>query len=469
VPPQPPPPGWYHGTANRHNLRLVLIGGVILALLTGIAIAAAGGKSTTVTLPASPPPGRTAFFVSPKGDDANPGTLARPWRTIAKAMTQSYTAGDQLLFQRGGEYFGTIDNIPTPNGSHRWLIGAYDEGAKPIITNAKLLNNSAAWTLDSPNVWRINLTDPSTHGGWTESETNIGFLRTGNTIYGAKKKSLAELSAQWDFYDDSTYLYVRSTSNPTTLAPDLRAAPDSILIRVNSNTEINGIEMKDCGGHAIRSEFAAGSVMNVHVLNNYIHDIGGSFLLGYADDKVRYGNAIECLDSCADWLVQGNEVHDVYDTAFTCQGSDSTWNNIRVTENYFHDNSHTIEFWTQGHAGGLYNILIDNNDFEGGGYGWGGPLRPDQENRAHFISYGWALPANILLTNNRVKRAYSSYRYHSLESGYPKGWVFTNNDIQLVSGTLMQNREPYTINNAPAWAAANHTESGSTFEVLDGS
>jgi hypothetical protein len=432
----------------------------------GIAVVGTGARLTPTAVPPGPPPGHDAFFVSPSGSDANPGTYAKPWRTIAKAMAHRYTAGDQLLFERGGEYFGIIDSTPVPDGSNRWLIGSYGEGPRPIVTNAKLLNTPAAWTMVSPDVWRIDLTNPSTHGGWTEASTNIGFLRAGNTIYGVKKKSLAELAAQWDFYDDSTYLYVRSATNPTVLAPDLRAAPNALLIGVHSNTEINGIEMRDCGGHAIGSEGTPdNSIANVAVLNNDIHHIGGSFLIGFADDTVRYGNGIECFDSCADWLVQGNKIHDVYDTAFTCQGA-GNWSNIRVTRNHFYDNSHTLEFWTQGSEGGMRKILIDDNDFEGGGYGWGGQVRPDQYNRAQFISYGWTLPAEILLTNNRVKGAFASYRYHSPVAGYPNGWDFTNNDIQLAPGTLMQNGQPFTIADAPAWAAANHTETGSTFEVL---
>ena len=272
------------------------------------------------------------------------------------------------------------------------MIGAYGDGARPIITNAKLLNHAAAWTLAAPNVWRIDIADPSSHGGWPDPATNIGFLRTGATVHGAKKKSVGEVNRQWDFFDDSTFLYVHSTANPTVLAPDLRAAPDSVLIRVHSNTEVNGVELADCGGHAMRSEIAP--VVNVHVVDNYMHHIGGSFLIGYDDDQVRYGNAIECLDACTDWLVQGNEVHDVYDSAFTCQGS-GTWNGIRVTKNHFYDNSHNLEFWTKTPGGGLKNILIDDNDFENGGGGWGGLVRPDQENRGQFISYGWDLPANI--------------------------------------------------------------------------
>jgi hypothetical protein len=457
-----------------HSHRFVVVG-VVVVLLVGIAIFGANRNQNTSAPthsatsaplpPPAPPPGHTAFHVSPSGDDSNPGTLDKPWRTIARAMVQSYTAGDQLLFQRGGEYFGTIDRTPTPDGARRWLIGAYGDGAKPVITNAKLLNNPDAWTSAAPNVWRIDLNDATTHGGWAEDGTNIGFLASGHTIHAAKKKALTDLRAQWDFYDDSTSLYVQSTINPTASAPDLLAAPDSVLIRLHSNTEVDGIEMRDCGGHAIRGE--DDPTVNVHVLNDYIHHIGGSFLIGYADDKVRYGNAVECLDSCADWLVQGNEVHDVYDTAFTCQGS-GTSTDVRVTQNFFHDNSHNLEFWTEAPGGGLHQILIDDNDFVDGGGGWGGSARPDQDNRAQFISYGWELPADILLTKNRVRGATGSYVYHAPAAAYPAGWVFLDNEVKLVSGTLMQNGQPYTIDNAAAWALANKTEAGSTFEVLSG-
>ena len=64
-----------------------------------------------------------------------------------------------------------------------------------------------------------------------------------------------------------------------------------------------------------------------------------------------------------------------------------------------------------------------------------------------------------------MKNAYGAYVYFAPEAGYPHGWVFTDNDIHLASGTLMQYGQPYTIDDAASWAAANHTEVGSTFEV----
>ena len=413
--------------ARRRVSRRALLGtGAGLVL---ISVAAVGGvrQWRGLHLPPPPPPGRTAFFVSPSGNDANPGTLGQPWRTIDRALAQNYVAGDQLLFERGGEYFGKFAKTVTANGSYRWLIGAYGTGPKPIITIFKLLNNAGAWTQHSTNVWRINLTIPSTHGGWTgipSGGPNIGFLRTGGTIYAVKTKTLAELANQWDFYTDSTYLYVRSTSNPAILAPDLRAAPDSggdsAIISAHSNTEINGLELTGTGGHAIANALTSPS--NIHVINNNIHDIGGSFLIGYRDNTIRYGNGVQILTGGSNWLVAGNEISECYDAGFTCQGENASIFNIHVTQNYVHHNSQNVEFWGRGSGSGFQNILMDDNDFEYGGYGWGALVRPDQSthNRVQWNSYDWQLPADILATNNRIKRALQ-YRHSNPHPGVTPG------------------------------------------------
>ena len=45
--------------------------------------------------------GATTYYVSPSGSDVNTGTLPDlPWRTLARASQQRYTAGDALLLER---------------------------------------------------------------------------------------------------------------------------------------------------------------------------------------------------------------------------------------------------------------------------------------------------------------------------------------------------------------------------------
>ena len=48
------------------------------------------------------------YHVSPTGDDASPGSAAEPWQSIAKANSVDLKPGDQVLFEGGKTFDGTI-------------------------------------------------------------------------------------------------------------------------------------------------------------------------------------------------------------------------------------------------------------------------------------------------------------------------------------------------------------------------
>ena len=48
------------------------------------------------------------FYISPTGNDNNPGTISQPWATWGKAFT-SRSAGDTVYF-RGGVYMSSVIN-----------------------------------------------------------------------------------------------------------------------------------------------------------------------------------------------------------------------------------------------------------------------------------------------------------------------------------------------------------------------
>lgn len=43
----------------------------------------------------------TAYYVSPRGNDANAGTRAKPWRTLERARRAALKPGDRLLLEGG--------------------------------------------------------------------------------------------------------------------------------------------------------------------------------------------------------------------------------------------------------------------------------------------------------------------------------------------------------------------------------
>jgi len=49
------------------------------------------------------------YYVSPTGNDSNPGTRTRPWRTIVKVNGTDFGPGDSILFEGGRTFGGTIE------------------------------------------------------------------------------------------------------------------------------------------------------------------------------------------------------------------------------------------------------------------------------------------------------------------------------------------------------------------------
>ena len=132
-----------------------------------------GGPADTTPAPGAPENqevpvpslAANAFFVSPTGDDANPGTIDRPWRTLVHAIPQ-LRAGQTLYF-RGGEYpgdvilRGSVLSKGTPDA--RITLTAYP-GENPVIRGLVQLSNSEYYTWDNVDVkWPEGRVDPSQH------------------------------------------------------------------------------------------------------------------------------------------------------------------------------------------------------------------------------------------------------------------------------------------------------------------
>ena len=48
------------------------------------------------------------LHVSPSGDDSGPGSLQRPWRTLARATRADLEPGDRVLLEGGTTLSGTL-------------------------------------------------------------------------------------------------------------------------------------------------------------------------------------------------------------------------------------------------------------------------------------------------------------------------------------------------------------------------
>ncbi|WP_309111271.1 right-handed parallel beta-helix repeat-containing protein [Saccharothrix sp.] len=106
---------------------------------------------------------QATYYVSPSGNDANPGTITAPFRTVQRARdvvrtVNSAMTGDIRVFLRGGTYpiSTTIDFTPRDSGTngHRVLYSAHP-GETPVL-NAGV--KVTGWTQHSGNIWKAPLT-----------------------------------------------------------------------------------------------------------------------------------------------------------------------------------------------------------------------------------------------------------------------------------------------------------------------
>lgn len=92
--------------------------------------------------------GRGWYVDSEQGDDAGPGTLARPWRTLQRASAGAYAAGDALLLRCGQTFRGSIDLTSAAVPAGRLLIGGYGDctaNKRPVISGSELIV-STGWS-----------------------------------------------------------------------------------------------------------------------------------------------------------------------------------------------------------------------------------------------------------------------------------------------------------------------------------
>ena len=107
--------------------------------------------------------GATNYYVKTGGNDASAGTSdGTAWATITKVNTalaaHTIVAGDNVYFNRGNTFSGTITVVYSGSVGSPITISAYGTGANPIITG---LTTLSSWTqVGSTNVYYATLDVP---------------------------------------------------------------------------------------------------------------------------------------------------------------------------------------------------------------------------------------------------------------------------------------------------------------------
>ena len=134
------------------------------------------------------------YFVAEKGNDAYNGlTQATPWKTIEKINSTFSTInpGDEILFNRGDTFYGTLIISKTGEKGNPIVIGAYGTGDKPIITGFTTI---AGWTDEGSGIYSKIITSEAQTRMVTIDDVQYGMGRWPNKNYNSFKSHVKNVS-----------------------------------------------------------------------------------------------------------------------------------------------------------------------------------------------------------------------------------------------------------------------------------
>lgn len=325
------------------------------------------------------------YYVSNSGSDTNNGTSKQfPFETINK-VNSVIASGDIVLLREGDTFTGQFEaKLGLGDSLVPTLIASYGQGVDmPIINNYKKAI-FGAWVNHLGSVWKLNIKDKAQNfTGNTSLDTNVGHIRVDGKVYSEKKFLLSELSNDWDFYSDATYIYVL-IDNPNNYT--LEIAVDDRVVQLYDGLEVYNLKIIGTGGHAVNRSGA-----NCVVDGLDIENIGGSHLTTYFLPNVRYGNGIEIWGGGYNIKVENNKIKNVYDTAFTLQGRlANNFQNISIKNNKVSKCSQGFEMWVKQDNPDLYgfiNCRFEKNIVEQCGYGDISVGRPRKDQLVNLLEY----------------------------------------------------------------------------------
>lgn len=348
--------------------------------------------------------GQTTYYVSSsRGNDENSGlTQDKPWATIKELRTNSV-----FKLKRGDTFYFQIPRSWNSTPARPIVITDYGSGEKPIISGYKTVKRSS-WQQVSETIFKAIINTGENYYGIKSKDTNVGFININGEIHGNRVKKISDLRQGWDFYCDSTSIYVFCKNKSDLLKHELRLACNRILLNLSSNMKINNIQLIGTGAHAIQGV----GVEDVLISGVKISDIGGAFL--GPKFAQRYGNGIEFYFSARNCLVRYCTITNVYDAGFTMQGnaSNAIFENIFFKNNILRYNEQSLEIWITGGRSGFKNCIISENKCYSAGYGWSHKVREDKNAGVHLLNYSWEVSpefSDLSINNNIFDGAIDGY------------------------------------------------------------
>jgi parallel beta-helix repeat protein len=427
------------------RLTLSRLASILLALIvlsTNFSFARASRPSQLdlpyrVYLPVVGKASLSGYFVSPIGNDTNPGTEAKPWRTMNKAA-KTLVAGD-TVYVRAGTYTEAVNIAVSGTADKPISVMAYP-GEQPVIDgNFQLNGNSNPLVYLKGNWIRFSGFEVknSTYMGiemWGQHDVvdhvfvhhhmNKGIWVEGD--YGTVTDSQLWQNA----YDNLNNQLGEGSAALATARDKVDGTTDYAILRNNVVWENWGI--------GIDSYESNGTLIE----NNIVHDNAiGNIYVSDATNVICKGNFVYMTPGSATYGKNSNFGIMLGDEKYTPASA-----NIQVINNIAYGNSWNFLWSHVRTPDGMHNVLIANNTFVN--------MMPGQSSHGN-VEINNGSHVNVRFFNNIIIQDDSLYIAdfnnntgitfsRNIWSKTSKSVVLTNGDI-VADAKLSRSGSPYDV------------------------
>ncbi len=400
--------------ASLAALRPAITGSLVALALIFVGSAAARAQANT-------------YFVSNNGNDANSGLSPdAPWQTVARVNASSFHPGDTVLFQRGSQWYESLDAPSSGAAGNPITFADYGTGAKPKFWGSVVLNNASFQSIGNGN-YRYPIPVP------------VYFVLANHAFFNYSNGQFAgDVAGSWSY--DGTYLYLNSpNANPSTDGEVYTAVERDDVIYSNYQSHLvftnlvtdESVRLDDNGGYGFRimgstdvqlngcEAYRAGK-HNFGVINS-TQFVGSNLIAAYAAPGQGAGNA-------SAYVSYG-------DTSTGLFSQTSAWHTI-IASNMEDPQDSTIYDAFVDHGATLTNLLLDRLT----SYGAGVDLS-NSDNPA-----GTVVMTGGLIQNARLETDGTGLVVDGVELTGPQATI----DVTS-SNTLLQNLLMYGTNLGNAW------------------
>lgn len=200
------------------------------------------------------------YYVSPGGSDSNNGLdPGSPWQTVAKVNGKSFDPGDQILFQRGGQWRESLSASSSGLAITPIVYGAYGNPAlaKPLFIGSDVLN-PASFALVSGTTYSVSsgkvinwvydnhefLHSASVNTASGDGPTNVNYVKTHSGTF---------------FFDPvAATLYLNLGAAPTGHTLTAAVREDAVFSNAKSFVTFRNLAVTETaevnGGYAFRAQ-----------------------------------------------------------------------------------------------------------------------------------------------------------------------------------------------------------------------